>query len=58
MRDYAEMMERLEYHAPEGRKVTDAEVCAALADNHAARIDHAREYERDAIATSQPELST
>ena len=57
MRNYAEMMERLEYHAPEGHTVTDAEVCATLADNHAARTDYAREYERDAIATSQPELS-
>lgn len=39
MRGYVEMLERLEYFAPEGHTVTDAEICAAIADQHAARLD-------------------
>ena len=58
MRGYTEAMERLEYHAPEGHTVTDAEILAAIADQYADRLDYAREYEREAIATSNPELST
>lgn len=43
MRGYVEAMERLEYHAPEGHEVTDAEVCAAMADDLAQQIDAGRD---------------
>ena len=43
MRGYVETMERLAYHMPEGREPTDLEVCTAMADRLAARIDAARD---------------
>ena len=45
MRGYVEQMERLAYFMPEGREPTDAEVCEAMADRHASRIDAARDDE-------------
>jgi hypothetical protein len=39
MRGYVEMLERLEYFAPEGHKVTDKEILDAIADQYAARLD-------------------
>lgn len=47
MRGYVEMLERLEYLAPEGREVTDAEVCEALADQRAQQIDRARDEAKE-----------
>lgn len=47
MRGYVEMLERLEYFAPEGHEVTDAEIREALADQMAQRIDRARDEAKE-----------